>query len=166
MTEPMTCLAAELLIVRYADDPAALGAADRDRLEQHLGECEACGAVLADQRQVAQLLHERPQATLSRDFAARLSARIDADAGWLALANWRWWTVTLTPLAAALVFVAWVAGAATPQAPVIVDPFEAWGVSSSTGDSAAVFLQSSTGDMLLEAVLTGSAPSAGEADVR
>lgn len=167
----MTCSAAEPLIPRYADDPAALSAAQRQPLELHLAVCDACRVVLEDQRHVVRVLNARPHAAVPPAFAARLAARLDAEPqGWLGLANWRAWTVTLTPLAAALVLIAWLGGAASLQSPALsssapTETFETW-TASATGEPAAVFLQSSTGDVLLEAVLTGAAAAAGGGDAR
>jgi hypothetical protein len=168
----MTCPTAEPLIARYADDPAALGAAERQQLELHLEVCEACRVVLEDQRQVARVLHARPQVAVPPAFAARLAVRLDAEPrGWLGIANWRAWTVTLTPLAAALVFIAWFGGSAGTQPAALsssatTETFETWTASGTAAEPAAVFLQSSTGDVLLEAVLTGGAAPAGEPDAR
>jgi predicted anti-sigma-YlaC factor YlaD len=167
----MTCPTAEPLIARYADDPASLDAAERQPLELHLAMCEACRVVLDDQRHVARALHARPVAAVSPSFAAQLAARLDAEPiGWLAIANWRAWTVTLAPVAAVLVFIAWFGLATRTQSPVSsslapADTFETW-TSSAAGEPAGVFLQSSNGDVLLEAVLTGTAVPAGESDVR
>jgi anti-sigma factor RsiW len=167
----MNCPDAEPLIARYADDPAALGSAERQELERHIEVCEACRLVLKDQRQVARALRARSPVPVSPGFAARLAARLDAEpAGWLGLANWRAWTVTLSPVAFALVFVAWLGGSAStqPSAPSTTagqaETFETWTTSSPAAEPAAVFLQSSTGDVLLEAVLTGA--PAGDSDAR
>ena len=169
----MNCPAAEPLITRYADDPSALGYAERQALERHIEACEACRLVLQDQRHVARALRARLPVAVSPGFAARLAARLDAEPmGWLGLANWRAWTVTLTPVALALVFVAWLGGSASTQesAPSTsagqAETFETWPASSAAAEPAAVFLQSSTGDALLEAVLTGDADPAGDSDVR
>ena len=157
----MTCTDADALIGRYADDPAALAPAERQPLELHLASCQGCRAGLEDQRQVARLLHARPPVEVSPAFAARLSARLEHEPqGLLALANWRIWTVSLTPLAAALVLVAWLGGGTTQrEASSTPDSFGLWAAPATADDQAAVFLQSSTGDVLLEAVLTG-APAA------
>ncbi len=169
----MNCPAAEPLIARYADDPASLGSAERQGLDRHIDVCDACRVVLQDQRHVARALRARSPVAVSPGFAARLAARIDAEpTGWLGIANWRVWTVTLTPVALALVFVAWLGGAAGTQPSVPstsvaqAETFDTWPTPSAAAEPAAVFLQSSTGDALLEAVLTGDADPAGDADVR
>jgi hypothetical protein len=162
----MTCTDADALIGRYADDPAALALAEQQQLELHLASCHTCRVALEDQRQVARVLHARPPVEVSPTFVARLAGRLDAEPqGLLALANWRVWTVTLTPLAAALVLVAWLGGGTTQRdASLTSDSFGMWAAPTAQDDHAAVFLQSSTGDVLLEAVLTGA--PAGERDGR
>lgn len=166
----MTCPAAEPLIGRYADDPGALAPAERQQLERHLAACEACRLVLQDQRDVVGILNARPPAMAGPAFAARLAVRLDSEPrGLLALANWRAWTVSLTPVAAGLVLIAWLdAGNGSTQREVaaVPDTFKAWTEANATGDSAAVFLPSSNGDVLLEAVLIGAPTPAGDRDAR
>ncbi len=163
----MTCPVAEPLVVRFADDPASLSAPDRAHLEAHLGQCGACRILIDEQRHVAQVLQGRPPVTVPPGFAASLAARLDAEQGWVGLGNWRRWTVTLAPVAAALVFVAWMGGAArTPVTSLPDDTFDTWTISNTAGEPAALFLQSSSGDALLEAVLTGAAAPAGDRDAR
>jgi predicted anti-sigma-YlaC factor YlaD len=167
----MTCPDAEPLIGRYADDPAALGRAERQQLEGHLAACEACRLLLEDQRHVARVLHARPQASVLPTFAARLSARLDAEPkGMLALANWRALTVALAAPAAALVLIAWLGG--SPATPTVssstsqpADTFAALTEPSPGSGPAEVFLQSSS-EGLIEAVLTGAPQSAGETNGR
>jgi anti-sigma factor RsiW len=173
MTIPMNCPAAEPLIARYVDDPASVGSAERQELERHLERCEACRVVLQDQRHVARALRARSPVAVSPGFAARLAARLDAEpTGWLGMANWRAWTAMLTPVALALVLFAWLGGswsiqlAAPSTSEVQADTFDTWPLSSAAAEPAAVFLQSSTGDALLEAVLTGTPAAAGESDAR
>ena len=164
----MTCPDADALIGRFADDPAALAPAERQQLELHLASCLSCRLALDDQRHVARVLHARPPVEVPPAFAARLAARLDAEPqGLLALANWRVWTVTLTPLAAALVLVAWLGGdTAQRDASVASDSFRTWTETTVSDDQSAVFLQPTNGDVLLEAVLTGAAAPAGERDGR
>lgn len=164
----MHCRDAEQLISREAD-AAALTEKERARLDVHLKSCAGCRAALDDQRHVARLLHARVEAPVRPGFAAKVAARLieqdEPAESILDLANWRAWTVGLAPVAAALVLLAWL-GVGAPQtessgavsAPVTFDAI------TSAGDTpAAVFLQpSARGDVLLEAVLTGTPPSAGE----
>lgn len=163
----MTCPDAEPLIARFSDDSASLKTAERQHLEQHLVHCAACRALIEDQRHVARVLHARPPVTVPPAFAARVAARLDAEQGWLALGNWRRWTATLAPVAAALVFAAWMGGSTPAPASLNSDDaFDAWTMSNGTGESAALVMQSSTSDALLEALLTGAAASPGEVDAR
>lgn len=175
----LTCVNAENLTARYADAPDSLSADDREQLELHVEVCGACTAALEDQRHVARILIARPPMPVPPGFSARVAARIDAEpGGWLALLNWRAWTVALTPLAAALVFVAWLGGtwgtttapvAATTQASVTPPvTFDTWAASTAGSNRASLFLQpATTGDALLEAVLTGTQSANGDShDVR
>jgi anti-sigma factor RsiW len=163
----MICTDADALIGGYADDPTALAPAEHQQLELHLASCPDCRLALEDQRQVARLLHARPAAEVSPTFTRRLAARLDGEPqGLLALANWRVWTVTLTPVAAALVLVAWLGGGTTQHdVSSTAESVGMWAAPTAPDDQAGVFLQSSSGDVLLEAVLTGAAP-AGERDGR
>lgn len=186
----MKCTEIEPLIARYADEAAALSpdeasalSADeasassdvqRQQLEAHVKTCEACRAALGDQRQVARVLQARAQVPVPPGFRGRVAARIDAErGGWLSLANWRAWTAALAPLAAALVFVAWLGGdatsgsstsaAATEGSATATVTFDTWAVSTASSNPAAVFLEAASGgDALLEAVLTGASSSSGD----
>lgn len=165
----MTCPTAEPLLARYADDPAALGASERAELERHLSVCDACRIVLDEQRQVARMLHARPQVSVPPGFGARLAARLDAEPrGWLAIANWQTMTVAVAPIAAALVLMAWLGGPTASQpsmsSPAPSETFETW-TAARVGEPAAVFLQTSSSD-LLEAVLTGTPAPSGGSDGR
>ncbi|MEN3336510.1 MAG: hypothetical protein V7647_186 [Acidobacteriota bacterium] len=168
----MTCPAAEPLIARYADDPGALTAGERQQIEHHVAACDACRILLDDQRHVVRILQARPPATPGAAFTQRLAGRLDSEPqGVLALANWRAWTVTLTPVAAALILIAWLGvgtGTATTSRELAAAPetFTGWTEANATVDPAAVFLQPSSGDGLIEAVLTGAAAPAGERNAR
>jgi hypothetical protein len=176
----LTCTEAARLIARAADDAAALGDARHGELDAHIVHCAECRAALDDQRQVARALHLRPLFPVPLGFEARLAARLDREsAGWLALANWRAWTVGLAPIAAALVLVAWLvpeqsltrgstavdqeAPAAVVQEPASAVSFDAWPASDALSTQASVFLEpGSGGDALLEAVLLGGGLPAGD----
>ena len=157
----------EQLIAREADG-SALDADERRQLESHLATCGACRDALDLQRAVTRVLHTRAAAAPRPGFAGRLSARIDHEDGgadWLAVANWRAWTVGLAPVAAALVLMAYLGVGASSTAAVETSvTFDTWASASVSSTPAAVFLQpSATGDQLLETVLTGAVPSsAGE----
>ena len=180
----MTCNDAQPLIARYADDEPAVPPADRAALKTHLGECAVCRALLDEQRDVSLLLRGRLEAVPQPGLVARVSARIEREAGgrgsqgvrrsgrgteeggWLGLANWRAWTVGLAPIAAALFVAAYLdiggatsTGAARTTAPTTL---EEW----TTGAAPAALHADPAGEALIEAVLIGVAPSSGEGDVR
>lgn len=161
----MDCTDVERLIAREADDPSSLGTGERAALEAHLSGCAACRDAAADQRLVAQTLRAREPLPAPAGFAARVSARLDEeDRGLLDLVNWRAWTAGLAPVAAALMLVAYagLGGATSGDAlPDTTATFETWTIRSAGDTPAAVFLQpDSTGDDLLETVLTGGVPAA------
>ncbi len=165
----MLCTDAEPLIARYADDESSLPAGARDDLAAHFAGCAACRAALEGQRDVAAILRERPIEAPRPGLVARVSARIDAGGepgdGWLGLANWRRWSAALVPLAAALLVAAYLDLArATPAAPssTVAPTFDEWTI----GDASAVLQPSMTGDTLIETILTGAVPSAGDTNVR
>jgi predicted anti-sigma-YlaC factor YlaD len=173
----MTCIDAEPLIARYADDESSLPSGVRGALVAHFAGCARCRAVLDEQREVAALLRGRLPVNPKPGLPARVSARIDREDGaetgdaetWLGLANWRRWTVTLAPLAAALVVAAYIDLGSTRSSSTSTDTtsiaaattLEDW-----TTADAPPAVQSSTVDELIETVLTGRAPSSGDTDVR
>ncbi len=158
----LSCDAAEPLIARCAD--GVLADADRARLDAHLASCADCRAAVEMQRDVAALLRARaPEPHL--DLVSRVSARLDAEAGVFGLANWRAWTLGLAPVAAALMLAAYLGiGASGSGAAQPVVAQEEWAATAAT----SVLMQPGTsGDALVEAVLTGAAASSGESrDVR
>jgi hypothetical protein len=115
-----------------------------------------------EQDLVAAILRSMPPPDERGDFLARVHARIDEDAsGWLALADFRIWTLRLAPVAALLALIAalWSAPAASSRA----------SAATTTADSAAAFSPASSldwqrdvsGEALLEAALT--IPGGGDA---
>jgi anti-sigma factor RsiW len=115
---PLTCEVAGALIARAAD--GELGAAEQARLDGHLAGCVACRVELEGQRAVRTLLSRRGHAPLPDGFHARLDARLGRERGWFGLADWRWWTVRLSPAAAALLVLALVTS--PPQAGALRAP--------------------------------------------
>lgn len=171
----MICTDAEPLLGRLVDDEPSIPAEIRDGLHAHLAGCAACRAALDEQREVAAWLRGRPASLPRPGLAARVSARIDretgevAGEGWLDLANWRRWSAALVPLAAALLAVAYLdlvrgSASATGTTPTTaaVTTLQEW----TTVDGPVLLQPAVSGDALFEAVLTGSAPSSGDADVR
>ena len=172
----LQCADYERVIARIVNDPRGVAGNDRRELEAHLASCVSCRAALADQRAVADALSMRPSAALPDRFQARLAARLDEDESWLPVVNWRAWTISLAPVAAAMLFLAWLmpgantssGNTATPPIAQSAPPsLETW-TASNVPSAAAAFLQpETTGDSLLEAVLTNSPPAAGAgSDVR
>lgn len=170
----LNCSGSERLIARFADDPDGIAEDDRRELDAHLASCPACRAALEEQRDVARVLATRVPIDPPAGFSARLSARLREDDRWLTLVNWRAWTVGLVPIAAALVFVAWLmpsAGTQTTSSETDIGTtsvqsspvtFDTWAASGAPSPAAAAFLQPGTsGDSLLEVVLTGNTSSAG-----
>ena len=161
----------EQLLARAADG-ATLTAPEQRQLDAHLASCASCRDALEGQRLVAHALVSRADVAAAAGFAGRVSARLDAEnGGVLDLANWRAWTVGLAPVAAALVFVAYlgVGSTDTTTAAAETPTFESWASASAGTTPAAVFLQpSASGDQLLETVLTGAAPATSKesSDVR
>jgi hypothetical protein len=109
-----------------------------------------------EQDLVAAALASAPPPEVSTGFLARVNARIDAerDAGWLALADFRTWTLRLVPAAAALALIAvlWPATAsdsAAKSATVTTQTF--------TPASETDWQQDVSADALLEAALTRGA---------
>jgi hypothetical protein len=107
---------------------------------------------------VAAVLGAMPPAEVSRDFLARVNARIDETAGWLGLADFRAWTLGLVPAAAALVLLAilWPsrAGATASPAPM---PVQMASVQTFTPASYTDWQQDVTANALLEAALRSPA---------
>ena len=156
----------EQLLARAGD--GALTDAEQRDLQAHLDGCAACRDALEAQRLVSRTLVARDAFEPAPGFANRVSARLDRQQGGiLDLANWRAWTVGLAPVAAGLVFAAYLGiGTTTTSENVTTTPsdaatFESWASASAGTTPAAVFLQPSSysSDQLLEAVLTGAAPS-------
>jgi predicted anti-sigma-YlaC factor YlaD len=156
----LTCDVAEHLIARYVD--GVLADVDRARLDEHLQSCTTCRTALDAQAAVAALLRARAPERRA-DLVSKVSARLDEESGVFGLANWRAWTLGLAPVAAALMLAAYLGiGAAASSATQPVVAAEDWPA------SASVLMQPGTsGDALVEAVLTGTAVSGAEGrDVR
>jgi anti-sigma factor RsiW len=175
----LNCSDCEPLIARLVDDPGGIAPDDRGRLDAHLASCASCRATLDDQRAVARVLAMRTAAETPAGFHARLSKRLDGDESWLPVVNWWAWTVGLVPVAGALLLVAWlIPGADSSSANDTAvtstsmqsssTTFESWPASNVRSPAAAAFLRPETsGDSLLEVVLTSNAASAGTgSDVR
>ncbi len=171
----LNCSDCERLIARLADDPGGIAREDRGRLDVHLASCGSCRAALDEQRAVARVLAMRTAAETPAGFHARLSKRLDGEVSWLPVVNWRAWTVGLVPIAGALLLIAWLTPGAdsssvndTATVQSSSTTFDTWPASNVRSPAAAAFLRpETTGDSLLEVVLTNSAGSTGTgSDVR
>ncbi len=100
----MTCEEAERILMDELSgraDPAA-----SDELRQHVSTCRACREAASAQSQVSRILASRPETPVRRDFAARVAGEIARQSGWFGLADWRWLSVRLAPVAALLLLLA------------------------------------------------------------
>ena len=132
---------------------------DRAALAEHLRTCAACREVADAQAEVAAILRSRPASVPPAGFAARVSARLEAERGWLGLADWRRWALGLAPVAAVLVAAAVWFGADTRSDTVVslATVVESWASGEATpGASATAILWRAdvSGDAMLSTVLT------------
>jgi hypothetical protein len=157
----LSCDAAARIIVRLSEsgDDAAVDAGARARLDAHLRNCAGCRAALDTQRDLAAWLRSRPVDRVSEQFAARLAARLDDDGGWLGLADWRAWTLRLTPVAALLAAFVFLGSVQTDTALTLDD----WAFSADDASSAASWLLESdvSPDALVESIVTGDDATGG-----
>jgi len=157
----LSCTDATRLIARRADGDA-LDVSAAAMLDEHLATCTSCRDALSAQRAVADLLRARPAERVSPPFRALLAQRLDAEAGWFGIADWRTWTFRLAPAAIALMLVAFLTSAQTASAPISL---EEWAVSNAGSSSQATLLwdESVTSDSVLQEMLAVDAPAAGGA---
>ena len=164
-----SCDEAARAIVRWSDDDEALDTATRVRLDVHLRTCADCRTAFETQRTVAAWLRSRPADRVSEQFAARLAARLDDASGWLGVADWRAWTLRLTPVAALLAaFV--LLGSSQPDTALTLDD---WTLDTDDSSSTATLLLQSDEnpevrlDALIESIVIGedAAGSGGTGDV-
>lgn len=116
----MQCVDVAPFIARRADAPETLDATILRAVDSHVAGCAACRAVLDEQRAVAGMLRMRPANDVSVRFGAQLSARLEDASGWFGIADWRRWTLRLTPIAAALALATYLGLGTTSQAPASV----------------------------------------------
>jgi hypothetical protein len=111
----------------------------------------------ADQDLVAALLASAPPPPVSSGFLARVNARIEEEArqGWLALADFRLWTLRLVPAAAAAILIAvlWPTKPVESSAPAAA---QTAAVQTFTPSSASDWQGEVSANALLEAALSGS----------
>jgi len=78
----------------------------REDLHEHLAGCAACRETAAAQSDVSRVLASRPETEVRADFAARLARELAQESGWFGLADWRWLSMRLAPVAALLLLAA------------------------------------------------------------
>jgi hypothetical protein len=152
----LSCDDAARAIVRLSDGTLDAGA--RATLDAHLELCADCRAALETQRAVAAWLRSRPADRVFDQFAARLSARLDDASGWFGIADWRAWTLRLTPAAALLAAFVLLGSAAADMGFTVDD----WALNAD--DTSAWLLQSDVSpdeslDALVESIVTGEDPA-------
>ena len=113
----MQCVDVAPFIARRADAPETLDRTILRDVDGHVAGCASCRALLDEQRAVAGMLRMRPANDVSPRFAAQISARIEEASGWFGVADWRRWTLRLTPIAAALALATYLGLGASSQAP-------------------------------------------------
>jgi len=166
---PLSCDDVRRVLARRSDDESALDAAMRARLDAHLQTCAGCRAELDTQRDVAAWLRSRPADRVSQQFAARLAAALDDATGWFGVADWRAWTLRLTPVAALLAAFVLLGSSQSESSPTLDD----WTLDADdTSSTASLLLPSDDNpdirlDALVEAIVTGddAAGSGGPGDV-
>jgi predicted anti-sigma-YlaC factor YlaD len=79
----------------------------RRALDAHLAGCDACRALLVEQREGRALLMGRPIVAV-RDLSAGIRRTLEAERPWIDRLNinWRKWSLSTAPIAAALVVIA------------------------------------------------------------
>jgi anti-sigma factor RsiW len=80
----------------------------RAELDAHLAQCERCRRLIANQQIARQAVRSLSMPTVSADFAARVRARAVGPLAWLDIANWRAWTLSVTPAVALLALSLWL----------------------------------------------------------
>lgn len=156
----MTCEEANRLLL---DDLAGrLDDSQRTDLHEHVAACAPCRETAAAQAEVSRVLASRPESAVRPDFAARFSRQIGREAGWFGLADWRWLSMRLAPVAALLLVAAGVLiesqQASSPPASLSA-VVETWasGGSDATPVTSVLWQQQASEDAALLTVL--AAPS-------
>lgn len=118
------CQDIEPLIVREADE--AIDATDRVRLMAHLRDCAACREELEAQRAVRDVLRSRPASAVPSGFEHRIARRLRPETSWLPVADWRRWTLAISPLPVILLIL--LGGGLSVEEPSASTPvrWQAW----------------------------------------
>ncbi len=132
----MNCdVATRLLLDRLA---GRLDDRSRAVLDEHLEQCADCREAAAAQTEVSTVLAARPDADVSPSFAARFAGRLQEESGWFGLADWRWLSVRLAPVAAILLLAAGLVierqKTEPPPQPSLSALVDTWASGSETSD--------------------------------
>ena len=156
----MRCDEAQEMLMR--EDSGRLSLDEQRTLVAHLAACAGCRDMAREQRMVAEVLVSRVDAPVPPGFADRVLTVLDTPAGWLALADWRRWTLRFAPVAAGLTLAALLVPSATIEAntPELEQIAQTFALDDQEGDPpvTSLFWQPEVdGDTLLAAAVTGSA---------
>ena len=156
------CSRFESLLVRAAD--LSLDAPGRAELDRHLSDCPVCRMALDDQRAAIAMLRARPPLQAHPSFSAAVMARLESEASWLDILDFRRWTWRLAPAAGALLAATWLllagtsagpqtaqTAAETPFAPELPVSAALWQDSVSDTSVLSLMLRASADDPLAEA---------------
>ena len=162
----MTCTEATRLILSRVD--GRVDTDERNRLDDHLRQCDGCRAEADGQAAVASVLASRPALGVSAGFTYRVVGRIQPAVGLLDIADWRKWTWRLSPIAAALLLASLLVPARQSVTPAsaqaagdvnltsVMETWAAGGTSTSLPVTALFWQQNVSNDSLLTAVLAAS----------
>jgi anti-sigma factor RsiW len=165
----MSCHDLASQLVRFADEPESLDRSARTLVEDHLADCAACRAALETQRTVSGLLRSRPADRLSPEFAAQLAQRLDEASGWFGIADWRAWTLRLTPIAAALALAIYLGlGMSAQSGTTSSVTVEEWFGAADASAESMLWESGVSAESVIETMLTGerAAGNGGTVDVR
>ena len=151
----MTCSDAEHLMAGVVD--ATIQPSDRAALDVHVAFCDTCRRSLVGHQAVAVVLRSRQPSAVPSGFAARVASRVAEESGWLGLAEWRTWTLRLTPVMAAVA----IAVVLTVGRTTVVTSSTA---EASTADPATTLMTASaiSGEALVDMALTGTISTSAE----
>jgi hypothetical protein len=130
-------------------------------LAEHLVRCLRCREALENQRAVVRLMRSRPPDRPSDEFSQALRGRLDRAHHWLGIADWRVWTLRLSPAAVLLAATAFLwqlpprTSGGSPTAAGLETTVEI-----ASGDSV-LWQFELTADSVVDAMLTSPVPRRG-----
>lgn len=171
----MTCHDVSFVMLAFVE--GRLDEPQRVEVQRHLAECDACRMAAADQSDVARVLASRSETPVPAWFAARVAARLEDEGGWFGVVDWRWLSVRVAPVAAALLLAAAVVvergtSQATVQANAVSwsQAMESWagGDTGRTPATAVLWKQDVSDESMLLTVLAAPADATigGQSDER